>query len=102
MKNGVNVVIIDNTNTTAKEIYPYVEMAFDQDYEVEFVEPKSPWWLSATAALKGKRSDDRLRPHAKVFGERNTHGVPEQTIMKMLGRYHVGLTLDEVISTGRS
>ena len=99
---GTNVVIIDNTNTTAKEMYPYLEMAFDCDYEVEFVEPRSAWWLSALATLKGKRTEDRLRPHAKVFAARNTHDCPEATIMKMLARYQTDVTLDDVMSAGRS
>lgn len=102
MKTGVNIVIIDNTNVTAKDMYTYVEMAFDQGYEVDFAESKSPWWLAATEVLKNGRNDARLRPHAKVLSERNTHNVPEHVIMKMLGRYQCDLTLEEIISGGRS
>lgn len=101
MRQGINTVIIDNTNTTAKEIFPYLEMAFDRDYEVEFAEPSSPWWLAAVAMLKGKRSADRLSSHAKVFAARNTHNVPEFAISKMLERFQLNLTLDDIISAGR-
>ncbi|KAB1267751.1 NEDD4-binding protein 2-like 2 [Camelus dromedarius] len=40
---GRSPVIIDNTNTQAWEMKPYVEMAIGKGYRVEFHEPET-WW----------------------------------------------------------
>ncbi|XP_050770920.1 uncharacterized protein LOC127029372 isoform X3 [Gymnogyps californianus] len=43
MEQGKSPVIIDNTNTQAWEMKPYVEVALEKGYRVEFHEPDT-WW----------------------------------------------------------
>lgn len=70
MQDAVNVIIVDNTNTTWKEFKKYVVMAFGYDYEVEFAIPKTEWAFSLDELVK-----------------RNSHGVPREAIQKMLDRF---------------
>lgn len=98
MKSGVDVVIIDNTNTRFREFYDYVFSAVDQGYEVEFVEPSSPWWCSVKPLLHGHRSEKKLTEHAKTFTKRNAHGVPENAIMRMLVRWECDPTVENVLN----
>jgi len=64
------IIIVDNTNITFKEMEPYIRMALENGFEVEFKEPDNP---------------DRYDVE-KSF-ERNTHGVPYATILKMSQRW---------------
>jgi len=36
-------VIIDNTNLESWEMKPYMLMALDYGYEIEIMEPNTPW-----------------------------------------------------------
>lgn len=60
-------IVIDNTHVKAWEAREYVRMAFEHDYKVVFVEPTVPWAKDAEECAK-----------------RNTHGVPLETIKRML------------------
>lgn len=100
MRDGVDVVIIDNTNVRSREMYPYVEMAVIYGYEVELVEPQTPWWHSVKPLLKGNKSEKAIKPHCKVFFEKNTHDVPEHTILKMLMRWDSDLTPELILDKG--
>ena len=64
---GVSPVIVDNTNTQRWEFQNYVEAAEAAGYEVEVVNI----------------------PHIdpKLAAQRNTHGVPEEAIRRMLSRW---------------
>lgn len=67
---GIETIIIDNTNTTWKEIQPYAEIAYKHGYEVEIKEPETDW-----------KSD------VKALTKMNTHNVPEFVVEKQLGRF---------------
>ena len=69
LANCVNVVIVDNTNTTWKEIKKYAEMGVTHGYEIEILEPNTAW---------AKNVDECF--------QRNSHGVPKEVIQKMLDR----------------
>lgn len=62
-------IIIDNTNTTAKERKPYADLARQYGYEVDIVEPDTPW-----------------KYNPKICATKNAHNVPEATIDRMLNR----------------
>ena len=67
---GVNVVIIDNTNTQRWEMEPYERMAERHDVPVRVV------------------TVGEFTPEAvSLYAERNTHGVPYDTILKMAQRF---------------
>lgn len=74
MKN-VDVIIVDNTNTTIKEMKFYVEWALNAKYDVQFVEPTTSWKFNVAECAK-----------------RNIHGVPLEAIQRMLDRYVLNVT----------
>jgi len=65
VQEGVEVVIVDNTNTTTTEIAPYVLGGEAHGYTVEVI---------------------RVVCDPVVAAARNTHGVPEKAILAMAGR----------------
>ena len=64
---GISPVIVDNTNTRKWEYEKYEEKAKKLGYDVEIV--------------------CIPHPDPKVAAERNTHGVPEEVIRKMIARW---------------
>ncbi|XP_065586283.1 uncharacterized protein LOC136044739 isoform X2 [Cyrtonyx montezumae] len=54
MEQGKSPVIIDNTNTQAWEMKPYVEVALEKGYRVEFCEPDT-WWKFDPEELEKER-----------------------------------------------
>lgn len=58
-------LVVDNTNTTAIEMAPYVAWAMAAGYEVEIVRIECDPWVAA---------------------KRNTHGVPERAVLAMHAR----------------
>lgn len=63
-------VIVDNTNTTWKEIKDYAKLAIDVNYQIEVHEPQTEWAFKTHICFK-----------------KNTHGVPLETIQKMRDRW---------------
>ncbi len=70
MSANAPAIIVDNTNTTSREWAPYLLLAKKFGYQVEFKEPDTPWKFDVDELTK-----------------RNTHGVPRETIEKMLKRW---------------
>lgn len=81
--NGESLVIIDNTNTTWKEIKPYVDIGRKYGYEIHIVEPNTSWKFDVQGCLK-----------------RNTHMVPVESIQKMLDRWESTESIIEKILKG--
>jgi tRNA uridine 5-carbamoylmethylation protein Kti12 len=69
-ENGIEHVIIDNTNTCWKEIKPYAEIAIEYGYEFQISEPLTDWRFDVDECVK-----------------RNSHGVPKNAIERMLDRW---------------
>jgi predicted kinase len=63
---GINLIIVDNTNIKSRDRKPYIDYAFDNDYEVSL-------------QVVGEFTEE----FAKVCAERNTHGVPLEVILRM-------------------
>ena len=70
LKDEISHVIVDNTNTTAKECSPYIHKALKAGYKVYIVEPNTPWCLNVDELVK-----------------RNQHSVPREAIERMLSRW---------------
>lgn len=68
-RRGLNV-IIDNTNTTTKEVQPYYDIAMEYGYDFEMVIPSTDWAFDVEECFK-----------------RNTHNVPFETIQRMRNRF---------------
>ncbi|XP_058132960.1 NEDD4-binding protein 2-like 2 isoform X2 [Dasypus novemcinctus] len=79
---GISPVIIDNTNTQAWEMKPYVEMAIGKGYRVEFHEPET-WWKFDPEELE----------------KRNKHGVSRKKIAQMLDRYEYQMSISIVMNS---
>lgn len=80
---GTELVIVDNTNTTHKEMAPYKQSARDNGYEVVEM-------LVGEESLFPELED--ACPHAyadyiSMCVKRNTHGVPQEAIEKMARRF---------------
>ncbi|KAJ8280138.1 hypothetical protein GJAV_G00050960 [Gymnothorax javanicus] len=82
MDAGRSPVIIDNTNTQAWEMKPYVEMALERGYSIDFHEPDTTWKLDPFELEK-----------------RNKHGVPSKKIAQMLDRFEAPISVDIVLKS---
>ncbi|XP_021397617.2 NEDD4-binding protein 2-like 2 isoform X2 [Lonchura striata] len=82
MEQGKSPVIIDNTNTQAWEMKPYVEVALEKGYRVEFHEPDT-WWKFDPEELE----------------KRNRHGVTCEKIAQMLERYEYQISIPIVMNS---
>ncbi|XP_069826006.1 uncharacterized protein [Dendropsophus ebraccatus] len=82
LDDGRSPVIIDNTNIQSWEMKPYVQMAVDRGYNVEFLEPDT-WW----------------KQDAHELEKRNTHRVPREKIAQMLERYEHNMTVPVVMNS---
>ena len=67
LSQGLSPVIVDNTNTRKWEYENYIKEAEKAGYEVEVISVP--------------------HPDPKVAAERNSHGVPEDMIRKMIKRW---------------
>nr|XP_019943897.1 PREDICTED: NEDD4-binding protein 2-like 2 [Paralichthys olivaceus] len=75
-------IIIDNTNIQAWEMKPYVKMALELGYTVDFCEPDTSW---------------KLDPYE--LQRRNKHGVHQEKIARMLDRFSFPISIDIVMSS---
>lgn len=82
MLDGCSPVIIDNTNVKAWEMKPYVELAIENGYRVDFLEPDTRWKYDPAQLEK-----------------RNKHGVPRETIAKMLDGFERPMNVDIVMNS---
>lgn len=95
-------LIIDNTNTTAKEFCcDYAKYAHWQDYKVCIEEPTSDRWLEIRELLadKNKENKKKLREWAKTLteGSKGVHNVPQFAIERMMWRWESDLDPETVI-----
>ncbi len=80
MNASTETVVVDNTSTMFKEMRPYIFLAQKHGYEVEFVEPTTPWAFDPQGCF-----------------ERNIHGVPLETIQKQIARYQKDPSVDKIL-----
>ncbi|XP_012707935.2 NEDD4-binding protein 2-like 2 [Fundulus heteroclitus] len=82
LHDGRSPIIIDNTNLQAWEMKPYVKMALERGYKVDFCEPDTRW---------------KFDPYE--LEKRNKHGVPQEKIAQMMDRYSFPISIDIVMSS---
>ena len=92
---GMSPIVVDNTTVQAWEAKPYVEMAQEAGYDIEVVEPDSPWWQDFEPGM----SEEDLADLASTLAEKNTHGVPEEVVLRMLTRWEHDITVDDILSS---
>ena len=102
IEQGSPYLIIDNTNTTAKEFCcDYLRYAHFQDYEIEIREPSSPQWLEIEKLLYNKRDNKKALKdwsHKLAEGSKGIHDVPFFAIERMIWRWEVDLTPEKVLA----
>ena len=85
MDKSISPVVIDNTNTTLKEMFAYVKAAKDHGYEIKFAEPN---WHPELKNQEGKWNFDFI---SKMQDERNkknsTKIIPKDVVRRMIDRY---------------
>lgn len=80
---NTELVIIDNTNTTDKEMAPYIASAKEFGYEITKV-------LVGEENLFPKMDDacpHKFADYIDMCAKRNTHGVPKEAIERMARRF---------------
>lgn len=78
-------IIIDNTNTQAWEMKPYVELAVSYGYKVSIVEPE-PVSFDEIMNRQAKRADKSLSA---------------EVVQKMLSRYEKNVTVEMILASKR-
>jgi predicted kinase len=81
LDDGISPIVIDNTNIQAWEAQRYVKAAIENGYRVEIKEPDTDWKFNAEELAK-----------------RNTHGVPQKSIERMISRWEPDLTVDDILN----
>lgn len=85
MQEKTPCIIIDNTNTQAWEMKPYVEAAIEFGYEIEIREP-DPVPLEEIMRRQHSRPDKNL---------------PLETVQKMLSRFERNITVETILKSER-
>jgi NEDD4-binding protein 2 len=80
-------IIVDNTNTQAWEMKPYVELAVKHGYSVKIVEPE-PVSFEELMARQAKRADQNK-------------ALPAEVVQRMLSRYEHKVTVETILASKR-
>lgn len=95
MKKNISPVVVDNTNIKLRDFAYYIELANTYKYQHVIEESQSPWWISIKKSLIEKNTSE-IEQWAKKLADgfdyngiiiKNTHGVPEAPILRMLNSY---------------
>lgn len=79
--NGADVIIVDNTNLASWERKPYETYAKNNGFEIQYEQSTSEWWKKISENLK---KGIVCEEDVDILVEKNQHGVPRETIRKML------------------
>jgi predicted kinase len=83
MQERTPCIIIDNTNTQAWEMKPYVEAAVELGYEIEIQEP------------------DPVPIEEIMRRQESNKNLPLETVQKMLDRFEKNLTVETILKSKR-
>jgi predicted kinase len=82
MKRDVGLIVVDNTHVRKWEAKPYVEMALEHNYIIEFAEVETPWKFDL-----------------KELVRRDSHGVPEKILERMIDQWENDFTVENIIGS---
>lgn len=87
-KEGVNTIVIDNTNVRMWEAKPYAKMAKEAGYQIQVREPDTEWW---------KKRD------LEEMAKKNLHGVSFTKLQQMLSNFEDSaiFTLENILASER-
>ena len=80
-------IIVDNTNTQAWEMKPYVELAVTYGYTVRIVEPE-PVTFDELMTRQTQRADQNK-------------ALPAEVVQRMLNRYEHNVTVETILASKR-
>jgi NEDD4-binding protein 2 len=80
-------IIVDNTNTQAWEMKPYVELAVTHGYTVKIVEPE-PVSFEELMARQAQRADQNK-------------ALPAEVVKRMLDRFERNVTVETILASKR-
>lgn len=93
MEQGADRIVIDNTNIRKIDYYAYIQLALNSGYSYKFEYSDMPEWLElyegiSTGFVNGQLFDEHLKDYyAEFFTNNNIHGVPKETILKMINKF---------------
>ncbi len=97
---GITPVIVDNTNVSVSQMKPYVDYANNSGYEIIIQEPDSPHWKEYRSFLANKyQNRDKISEFAQILADKNSHGVPLNTIEKMLAQWDHNVTVKDILKS---
>ena len=106
MQKKVPLVIVANVSANIRDLKLYFELAYDLGYQFIIAEPTSPWWLKDIAPFlhNKNRYKIELELAAEFLYEKSkeSHGVPLDTIKKMIQKYHFNLNFNDMLENFRS
>lgn len=79
LSQGINPIIVDNTNCQIWEMKPYAILAVASSYKIEVLEPFTHWSFNI-----------------KELTQRNIHSVPKQKISEMCDRFDKTVTTEKI------
>ena len=94
---GITPIVVDNTTTQGWEAKPYVVIGMTEGYDVEIVEPESPWWNK----FRPNMSEEELQELAETLVSKTVHGVPIEGIKNMLKRWEFDLDPMKILRSER-
>jgi predicted kinase len=101
LSKGMSPVIVDRGNGSNPETRVYAVEAVQHGYQVDLVEPDSPWWQELRVLLKYKQhvADELFDAWAEKLAEatRDTHRVPASTIRRWMSHWRYDLTVQEIL-----
>jgi NEDD4-binding protein 2 len=95
MRRGISPIVIDNTLVKAWEGKAYVELALKYGYQIKVSEPESPQWRKFKPGLP----DEALSLLAQELSKKNVHGVPAETIDRMLHDWEPGVRVIDIMKS---
>lgn len=96
---GVSPVILDSVHSQPSHMKEFAKYAKEAGYKILVREPTSPWWRAFAPFLRNKEGNkDKLDQFAKFLAGRNEHGVPEETLQRMIANWKPDVTPDDIFA----
>lgn len=99
---GISPVIVDNTNVSIKDGAIYVQYAHKNGYKIFIQEPNSPHWNEYKEYLNNRYlHKNKIQDFADLLFKKNVHGVPKETILKMIDKWALNPSLNDYLNYGK-
>ena len=101
VREGISPIVVDRGNAMSRDTQRYARFASACGYDVQIVEPESPWWQELRVLLKHKKhTGPILDVWAKKLAKmnRSTHRVPAREIRRRMSKWKHDLTVQDILS----